>query len=419
MTTSPPTCARSWRRSTSAITNLVRGDAPVVAAVQGSAAGAGMGFVGASDLVVAAESAKFVMAYTGVGLTPDGSSSWFLPRLVGLRRALELTLTNRVLSAGRGARLGADHPGRARRRARRRGRRARREVGQRSRRPRWRAAKRLLHTEPRGDARDAPRPRGRGDLGRVGHARGHRRAWPRSSRSASPSSTPTEPSGGASFSRTVASSAARWSSSCVRSASSCAPRMRTASRPALRALPTPTVATGMPSGICTIDSSESRPSRCCSGTGTPITGSDVIDAVMPGRCAAPPAPAMITRRPRSRGGACVLVHHVGRAVRRHDPHLVRDAELGEHVDRALHHGQVGVAAHDHADERCVGGGHRDVTGRSRPWRSPRRGPTRTSAARGPGSRPSAPSPSFSRALVASPMSRSTSAGRSKRGSCFT
>ena len=58
-----------------------------------------MGFVGASDLVVAAASAKFVMAYTGVGLTPDGSSSWFLPRMVGLRRALELTFTNRVLSA--------------------------------------------------------------------------------------------------------------------------------------------------------------------------------------------------------------------------------------------------------------------------------------------------------------------------------
>jgi 2-(1,2-epoxy-1,2-dihydrophenyl)acetyl-CoA isomerase len=83
----------------SAITNLVRGDAPVVSAVQGSAAGAGMGLVGASDLVVAAESAKFVMAYTGVGLAPDGSSSWFLPRVVGLHRALELTLTNRVLSS--------------------------------------------------------------------------------------------------------------------------------------------------------------------------------------------------------------------------------------------------------------------------------------------------------------------------------
>ncbi|HXY94671.1 MAG TPA: enoyl-CoA hydratase-related protein [Acidimicrobiia bacterium] len=82
-----------------AITSLVRGDAPVVAAVHGSAAGAGLGLVGASDLVVAGESTRFVMAYTGVGLTPDGSSSWFIPRLVGLRRALELTLTNRVLTA--------------------------------------------------------------------------------------------------------------------------------------------------------------------------------------------------------------------------------------------------------------------------------------------------------------------------------
>jgi 2-(1,2-epoxy-1,2-dihydrophenyl)acetyl-CoA isomerase len=82
-----------------AITALVRGDAPVVAAVHGSAAGAGLGLVGASDLVVAGESTKFVMAYTGVGLTPDGSSSWFVPRLVGVRRALELALTNRVLTA--------------------------------------------------------------------------------------------------------------------------------------------------------------------------------------------------------------------------------------------------------------------------------------------------------------------------------
>ena len=82
-----------------AIAMLVRGDAPIVAAVQGSAAGAGMGFVGMADIVVAAESAKFVMAYTQVGLSPDGASSWFLPRIVGLKRALELTLTNRVLSA--------------------------------------------------------------------------------------------------------------------------------------------------------------------------------------------------------------------------------------------------------------------------------------------------------------------------------
>src|SRR5262249_28184448 len=73
---------------------------PVVAGVQGSAAGAGIGLVGAADLVMAGESAKFVLAYTSVGLSPDAASSWFLPRLVGLRRALELTLTNRVLAAG-------------------------------------------------------------------------------------------------------------------------------------------------------------------------------------------------------------------------------------------------------------------------------------------------------------------------------
>ena len=82
-----------------AVEQLVGLDAPVIAAVQGSAAGAGFGLVLAADLVVAARSAKFVMAYTGIGLSPDGSSSWFLPRIVGLRRAIELAVTNRVLTA--------------------------------------------------------------------------------------------------------------------------------------------------------------------------------------------------------------------------------------------------------------------------------------------------------------------------------
>jgi 2-(1,2-epoxy-1,2-dihydrophenyl)acetyl-CoA isomerase len=49
--------------------------------------------------VVAVESARFTMAYSKIAATPDGSSSYFLPRLIGLRRALELYLTNRVLSA--------------------------------------------------------------------------------------------------------------------------------------------------------------------------------------------------------------------------------------------------------------------------------------------------------------------------------
>jgi 2-(1,2-epoxy-1,2-dihydrophenyl)acetyl-CoA isomerase len=82
-----------------AVVNLARLDAPVVAAVQGSAAGAGLALLAGADLVVAGASAKLVMAYTGIGLVPDGGSTWYLPRIIGLRRAIELALTNRVLSA--------------------------------------------------------------------------------------------------------------------------------------------------------------------------------------------------------------------------------------------------------------------------------------------------------------------------------
>ena len=82
-----------------AVSRLNRMDAPVLMAINGVAAGAGFSFALAGDLALAAESARFAMAYTRAGLTPDGSSTYFLPRLVGLRRAKELTLTNRTLSA--------------------------------------------------------------------------------------------------------------------------------------------------------------------------------------------------------------------------------------------------------------------------------------------------------------------------------
>lgn len=72
---------------------------PFVAGVNGAAGGAGMSLVGAFDLVVAGESAKFTMAYTRAGVTPDGTSTYFIARHIGLRRMLDLTLTNRVLSA--------------------------------------------------------------------------------------------------------------------------------------------------------------------------------------------------------------------------------------------------------------------------------------------------------------------------------
>jgi len=82
-----------------AISHFVRMDAPVIAAVNGTAAGAGVGLVAMADLAIAAQSARFSLAYTGVGLTPDGGTSYFLPRVVGAKRALELVLTNRSLSA--------------------------------------------------------------------------------------------------------------------------------------------------------------------------------------------------------------------------------------------------------------------------------------------------------------------------------
>ena len=82
-----------------AVSRFTRMDAPLIGAVNGTAAGAGMSIACSCDMVFAGESAKFTMAYTRAGLTPDGSSTYFLPRTVGMKRALELTLTNRLLSA--------------------------------------------------------------------------------------------------------------------------------------------------------------------------------------------------------------------------------------------------------------------------------------------------------------------------------
>jgi 2-(1,2-epoxy-1,2-dihydrophenyl)acetyl-CoA isomerase len=81
------------------IATLTELDAPLILEVNGAVAGAGLGLVCAADLVIAGESSTYLMAYTRLGLSPDGSSSWFLARHVGLHRALELSLTNRVLSA--------------------------------------------------------------------------------------------------------------------------------------------------------------------------------------------------------------------------------------------------------------------------------------------------------------------------------
>jgi 2-(1,2-epoxy-1,2-dihydrophenyl)acetyl-CoA isomerase len=82
-----------------AVSRIARMPKPVIAAVNGIVAGGGMGLLLACDLAYAAESATLTMAYTRIGANPDGSSTFWLPRLVGVRRALELIYTNRVLSA--------------------------------------------------------------------------------------------------------------------------------------------------------------------------------------------------------------------------------------------------------------------------------------------------------------------------------
>ena len=74
-------------------------EVPVVAGVHGAAAGAGLALTLSADLVVAGESARFLSGYIAIGLTPDCGTSWLLPRAVGTGRALELTLTNRALTA--------------------------------------------------------------------------------------------------------------------------------------------------------------------------------------------------------------------------------------------------------------------------------------------------------------------------------
>lgn len=81
------------------IANFARCKAPVISIVQGFAAGAGLSLVGASDFIVASDTAKFTLAYSRIGFSPDGSSSYFLPRIIGIRKMMDLMITNRVLSA--------------------------------------------------------------------------------------------------------------------------------------------------------------------------------------------------------------------------------------------------------------------------------------------------------------------------------
>ncbi|MGU3497066.1 enoyl-CoA hydratase/isomerase family protein [Xanthobacteraceae bacterium A53D] len=80
--------------------------APVIASVQGAVAGGGLSVALSADLLIAADDAKFSMAYARIGTSPDGGGTWSLPRIVGLRKAMELALLSPTIDAQEALRLG-------------------------------------------------------------------------------------------------------------------------------------------------------------------------------------------------------------------------------------------------------------------------------------------------------------------------
>lgn len=89
-----------------AISRLVRMDKPVVVALNGPAAGAGLGLALMGDVVLAARSSHLTAAYTALGVSPDAGTSWWLPRLAGLRLAQEMLFSNRRIAAEEAQPLG-------------------------------------------------------------------------------------------------------------------------------------------------------------------------------------------------------------------------------------------------------------------------------------------------------------------------
>jgi 2-(1,2-epoxy-1,2-dihydrophenyl)acetyl-CoA isomerase len=89
-----------------AVANLRRTPKPVVTAVHGPAAGAGVGLALCGDIVWASKEATFTLAYTKIGLAPDGSTTYAVTRLVGEKKAMELFLTGETVSAEEALRLG-------------------------------------------------------------------------------------------------------------------------------------------------------------------------------------------------------------------------------------------------------------------------------------------------------------------------
>jgi 2-(1,2-epoxy-1,2-dihydrophenyl)acetyl-CoA isomerase len=102
----PGTLRRMTTPYHQALQTLASLDAPIVAAVHGAVAGGGLGLLYVADIALAAEGTRFATGFAGLGLSGDGGGTWFLPRLVGPRRAAELYLDQRVLDAREAAEWG-------------------------------------------------------------------------------------------------------------------------------------------------------------------------------------------------------------------------------------------------------------------------------------------------------------------------
>jgi len=88
------------------ITRMAEMEKPIIAAVNGVAAGAGCSLALACDLRIASQEASFIEVFINVGLIPDSGSTWFLPRLVGLGKAMELCATGMKVEADEALRIG-------------------------------------------------------------------------------------------------------------------------------------------------------------------------------------------------------------------------------------------------------------------------------------------------------------------------
>jgi 2-(1,2-epoxy-1,2-dihydrophenyl)acetyl-CoA isomerase len=91
------------------ITSIAELPMPVIAGVNGVAAGAGLSLALACDVRIASDAARFLQAFVKIGLVPDSGSNWLLPRVVGFARALELSITGDTIGADEALRIGLVH----------------------------------------------------------------------------------------------------------------------------------------------------------------------------------------------------------------------------------------------------------------------------------------------------------------------